>query len=46
MDFYSMEKFEIVADYMEEVAEWLAYEADMMADPFGDANWADRQELG
>lgn len=29
MDFYSMEQFEMMADAMEEVAEWEAYEADM-----------------
>lgn len=34
MAFYSMEQFEIMADYMEEVAEWLAYEADMASNPY------------
>jgi hypothetical protein len=29
-----MEQFEIMGDAMEEVAEWLAHEADMEAHPF------------
>lgn len=34
MDFYSMEQFEIMADAMEEVQEWLTFEADMETHPF------------
>ena len=34
MEFYSMEMFEMVSDWMEEVAEWEAYEADMETHPF------------
>ena len=44
MSFYSMERFEIMADAMEELADWLAFEADMASDPYGDAGWADRME--
>jgi len=37
MDFYSMEKFEIEGDALEELAEWLAYEADMASgDPWAE----------
>ena len=31
MEFYSMEQFEILADAMEEVQEWLDFEADYEA---------------
>ena len=34
MDFYSMEQFEIMADAMEEVQDWLNFEADMETHPF------------
>lgn len=34
MDFYNMEQFEIMADAMEEVAEWLLFEADMATNPY------------
>ena len=35
MEFYSMEQFEIMADAMEELADWLAFEADMASgDPW------------
>ena len=34
MEFYSMEQFAIMGDYMEEVEEWLLYEADMETHPF------------
>jgi len=34
MEFYSMEQFEIMADAMEEVQEWLDFEADMETHPF------------
>jgi hypothetical protein len=37
MEFYSMEQFEIMADAMEELADWLAFEADMASgDPWAD----------
>ena len=34
MEFWSMEAMEIMGDAMEEVAEWLAHEADMETHPF------------
>jgi hypothetical protein len=34
MEFYSMEQFEIMADAMEEVQDWLNFEADMETHPF------------
>ena len=34
MDFYSLEKFEIMSDYMEEAADWFNYEADMESNPY------------
>ena len=34
MEFYSMEQFEIMADAMEEVQDWLTFEADMETHPF------------
>ena len=34
MEFYSMEQFEIMADAMEEVQDWLNFEADMKTHPF------------
>ena len=37
MEFWSMEAMEIMGDAMEEVAEWLAHEADMETHPF---DWA------
>lgn len=37
MEFYSMEQFEIMADAMEEVQDWLNFEADMETHPF---DWA------
>lgn len=37
MDFYSMEQFEILGDAMAEVAEWMAYEADLAnGDPWAE----------
>ena len=34
MEFYSMEQMEIMGDWMDEVAEWEAYEADMETNPY------------
>ncbi len=37
MEFYQMESFEIMADAMEELADWLAFEADMASgDPWAE----------
>ena len=37
MDFYTMEYFEAMGDAMEEVAEWLAFEADIASsDPWAE----------
>jgi len=43
MKFYSMEMYEIIGDWMDEIAEWKAFEADMTTNPYGDVDWADRQ---
>ena len=34
MDFYSMEKFEIMGDALEELIDWFNYEADMASNPY------------
>ena len=34
MEFYSMEYFEIMGDAMEEVEDWLRFEADMATHPY------------
>lgn len=39
-----MEIMESMGAMMEEVAEELAFEADMATDPYGDASWADKME--
>ena len=36
MDFYSMEKFEIMADMMEEWLDWEHFEQDMETNPYDD----------
>ena len=37
-------EMDMMESMMAEVAEELAFEADMETDPYGDANWADRYE--
>ena len=34
MEFWTMEAMEIMGDWMDEVAEWEAYEADMETNPY------------
>ena len=37
MEFYQMESFEIMADAMEELADWLVFEADLASgDPWAE----------
>ena len=46
MTIMTIDNLEILGDWMAEVEEWELFEADMATDPYGDAGWADRQELG
>ena len=39
-----MEIIESMGAMMDEIAEELAFEADMETDPYDDSNWADRME--
>jgi len=34
MEFYSMERYEMMGDLMEEYQEWLDFEADMATNPY------------
>lgn len=36
MNFYSMERMEMIGDAMTEIAEQMAFEADMATNPYGD----------
>jgi hypothetical protein len=41
---YLKDQFEIMDTNLTELAEELAFEADMATDPYDDVNWADRME--